>query len=195
MIFKQHTLDATAAGRVTLAFRRWRRPTVRAGGTLVTAVGVLAIDRVDRVEEPEISEADARRAGWETRDDLLGELNARPEGVLYRIEVRLRGADPRIALRERTALSAEERASLRARVARLDAVSGRGSWTRDVLRAIAEHPGRRAADLAAAMGEETQTFKARVRKLKALGLTESLEVGYRLSPRGRVFLELSSLAP
>ena len=27
-----------------------------------------------------------------------------------------------------------------------------------------------------------------MRKLKALGLTESLEVGYRLSPRGRAFL-------
>jgi predicted transcriptional regulator len=31
-------------------------------------------------------------------------------------------------------------------------------------------------------------FKANVRKLKALGLTESLEVGYRLSPRGEAVL-------
>ena len=30
-----------------------------------------------------------------------------------------------------------------------------------------------------------------MRKLKALGLTESLEVGYRLSPRGRAFLDES----
>ncbi len=36
---------------------------------------------------------------------------------------------------------------------------------------------------------ETAWFKTNVRKLKALGLTESLEVGYRLSPRGRAFLE------
>jgi ribosomal protein S19E (S16A) len=28
-----------------------------------------------------------------------------------------------------------------------------------------------------------------VRKLKELGLTESLEVGYRLSPRGRALLD------
>lgn len=32
-------------------------------------------------------------------------------------------------------------------------------------------------------------FKRRVRQLKELGLTESLEVGYRLSPRGRAVLE------
>ena len=47
----------------------------------------------------------------------------------------------------------------------------------------------RAGDLASALGYETAWFKTNVRKLKALGLTESLEVGYRLSPRGRAFLE------
>jgi hypothetical protein len=47
----------------------------------------------------------------------------------------------------------------------------------------------RAPDLAASFGRETQPFKRDVRKLKDLGLTESLEVGYRLSPRGRAFLE------
>ena len=33
------------------------------------------------------------------------------------------------------------------------------------------------------------SFKVNVRKLKGLGLAESLEVGYRLSPRGRALLE------
>jgi hypothetical protein len=45
----------------------------------------------------------------------------------------------------------------------------------------------RAPDLAARMGRETLPFKRDVRKLKELGLTESLEVGYRLSPRGRAY--------
>ena len=36
---------------------------------------------------------------------------------------------------------------------------------------------------------ERLRFKERVRRLKALGLTESLEVGYRLSPRGQAFLD------
>ena len=35
-----------------------------------------------------------------------------------------------------------------------------------------------------AVGRDTLAFKANVRKLKGLGLTESLAVGYRLSPRG-----------
>ena len=35
---------------------------------------------------------------------------------------------------------------------------------------------------------DTSRFKPLVRKLKALGLTESLEVGYRLSPRGAAVL-------
>lgn len=36
---------------------------------------------------------------------------------------------------------------------------------------------------------EQRPFKANVRKLKELGLTESLEVGYRLSARGRALLD------
>jgi hypothetical protein len=56
---------------------------------------------------------------------------------------------------------------------------------------IAEAPGVRAPDLAARVGEEVPRFKRRVRRLKALGLTESLRIGYRLSPRGVAFLDRS----
>ncbi|MBR0666931.1 hypothetical protein GXW71_21400, partial [Roseomonas hellenica] len=57
-----------------------------------------------------------------------------------------------------------------------------------VLAAIAAAPGRRAPDLAARLGWPAAPFKIAVRHLKALGLTESLDVGYRLSARGRAFL-------
>jgi hypothetical protein len=57
------------------------------------------------------------------------------------------------------------------------------------LRLIGDRPQVRAADLAAAAGRERLAFKADVRKLKELGRTQSLEVGYRLSPRGRALLE------
>ncbi len=63
-----------------------------------------------------------------------------------------------------------------------------GPWTIATLRLIGDRPGVRAAELAAAAGRERLPFKADVRKLKELGLTESLEVGYRLSPRGRALL-------
>jgi ribosomal protein S19E (S16A) len=61
-----------------------------------------------------------------------------------------------------------------------------------VLRAIEGRPGVLAARLAKSLGMETSLFKPRVRQLKQLGLTESLEIGYRLSPRGQAFLRRSS---
>jgi hypothetical protein len=45
----------------------------------------------------------------------------------------------------------------------------------------------RAGDLAVELGREREPFKIDVRKLKNLGLTTSLEVGYRLSPRGEAY--------
>ena len=191
MLFRLETLRGIEAGEVTLAFRRWRHPTVRAGGTLRTRVGVLAIESVEPVKEAAISDAEARRAGAADRAELIAQL--RPEGTLYRIEFRLAGPDPRIALRERADLDDEERAAIDARLAHFDAASRHGPWTARVLDLIAERPATRAPELAAELGRETAPFKADVRKLKELGLTESLERGYRLSPRGRAYRELAKL--
>jgi hypothetical protein len=112
MIFRQRFLDGIRDGRVTLAFRRWRRPTVKSGGTLLTAVGELQIARVATVSPDRITEADARRAGYESRTALLDELNARAEGDVYRIELGSLGADPRVALRASPAGAAEQQALL-----------------------------------------------------------------------------------
>jgi DNA-binding MarR family transcriptional regulator len=189
MLFKKAALEGIAAGRITLAFRRWRRPTVRQGGTLRTRAGVLAIDAVATVRLRDISAADARRAGFDAVAALREELDTRDEGALYRIEFHLASEDPRIALRQQAALSAAEVAALAARLARFDETSTSGPWTRRVLQMIADEPGRRAPDFAERMGLDVPTFKRLVRKLKELGLTESLTVGYRLSPRGRALFE------
>jgi acyl dehydratase len=186
MLFKQETLRRIRSGEVTLAFRRWHRPTVKAGGTLRTRMGVIAIDSVEPIDEAAVTEEHARCAGAPGRAALLASL--RDEGTLYMVGLRFAGPDPRVALRESADLSAAERAAIDARLARFDAASRHGAWTSEVLRLIAEQPGRRAPDLAAGRGLETARFKADVRKLKELGLTESLEVGYRLSPRGRAYL-------
>jgi hypothetical protein len=186
MLLPRRALDGIAAGEVTLAFRRFRRPTVRAGGSLRTRAGVLAIEAVDLVEAGEITDEDARRAGFRDREALLRRLPG--EGPVHRVTFHLAGPDPRIALRERAEITAEERAELDARLARLDRASRHGPWTREVLELIAARPAVRAPDLAAGLGRETLPFKADVRKLKELGLTESLEVGYRLAPRGRAYL-------
>ena len=192
MLFRLDELRRIREGEITLAFRRWRRPTVKAGGTLRTKVGVLAIDSVEPVGEEEVTDEDARRAGAPDRETLLARL--RPEGGLHRVEFRLTGPDPRIALRKRSRISQSERTEIDARLARLDAASRHGPWTSTVLGLIAERPGTRAPDLAASLGRETAPFKADVRKLKELGLTESLEIGYRLSPRGRAYYGYSGVA-
>lgn len=187
MLFRQHILDGIAAGTVSLAFRRWQRPTVKAGGTLQTAAGLLAIESVEPIAEAEIKPRDVRRAGYTSMQELLASLDDRP-GQLYRIDFKRIGDDPRIALRENARLTEDEAASLQLRLARLDALSAAGPWTRQVLALIQQHPERRAADLAALSGYEKDWLKLNIRKLKHLGLTESLAVGYRLAPRGVALL-------
>lgn len=188
MLFAQDLWSGLADGSVTVAFRRWRRAMVKAGGTLQTPVGVLAIRRVDIIDPADITAADAARAGHASVRDVRDSLRDGPGRDLYRIEFSYAGADPRRALRVDVALDDDDVAALRTRLERLDARSTDGPWTHQVLDLIAEHPAVRAADLAARAGQETLRFKRRVRRLKELGLTESLDIGYRLSPRGRAAL-------
>lgn len=187
MLFRKPILDGIAAGRVTLAFRRWAKPASKAGGRQRTRVGVLQIEAVDRVEPEALTEDDARDAGYSSLEKLRQTLPG--DEPLWRIRFRLAGPDPRIALREDADLTPQDRQYLRERLDRLDRASRRGPWTRQTLQLIAERPATRAPDLAASQGLETLPFKRDVRKLKELGLTESLDVGYRLSPRGRAFLQ------
>jgi hypothetical protein len=188
MLISRKHLDRIAAGEIDRAFRRWKRPTVRTGGTLRTAIGLLAIDSVEPITDADVTEEDARLAGFDSREALFAFLPVRDE-QLYRIRLRTGGVDPRAALREQTTLTQEDVRDLHARLAHLDARAPDGPWTAATLAAIADAPGTRAANLAESLGRERLPFKADVRKLKALGLTESLEVGYRISPRGQALLD------
>jgi hypothetical protein len=188
MLFRQDSLDGIREGRITLAFRRWRRPTVRTGGTLMLPIGQLQITEVRQIAEDDITNADATRAGYASRQALREELAGRTEGTLYRIELGALGPDPRVALRRQGSLSDGELAALSGKLAKLDASTPGRPWTRRVLELIRDNPAIRAGDLCTAVQMERLPFKANVRKLKALGLTESLDVGYRLSPRGAALL-------
>jgi hypothetical protein len=191
VLLRKSELAGIEAGRITAAFRRWRRPTVVAGGTLTTSVGVLGIDSVDRIDEGEITGEDLARAGFGNMDALRAELEKRPEGALFLIRFHLRGPDPRIELRDRAELPDAEWREIRGRLDRLDRASRSGPWTRATLEVIAGGEGVRAGDLAPLLNQEKEAFKLNVRKLKGLGLTESLGTGYRVSPRGRAVLERS----
>jgi hypothetical protein len=176
-------------GAITLTFRRWKRPQVIAGNTYRTAAGRLVVDAVDVVDPAGITEAESERAGFPSRAELLGELRGPLDLPTYRVRFHLASdPDPRAVLAASAGFSADDIADLTRRLARLDRASSHGSWTIDVLRAIEARPGVRAADLAEGFGREKEPFKLDVRKLKNLGLTLSLEVGYRLSPRGEAYL-------
>ena len=187
MLFRPSILTGIAAGSVTRTYRRWDRPRVRPGGRQRTPVGVVAFDAVQPVVRESLTDADARAAGLDDLDELLELVDRRSSGEIYRIDLHLAGPDPRVDLRERIP-DAAELAELSVRLDRLDRASHHGPWTAAVLRAIADHPGVRATDLAAGFGRERDPFKLDVRKLKELGLTESLRPGYRLSPRGMAML-------
>lgn len=184
MLFPHRTLEAIATGKVTVAYRRWRRPMAKAGGTLKTAIGVLVIERLEEVAEDAITSRSAADAGYASLAALLQETARRSQGALYRITFRLAGSDSKRTAGRQPVIKAEEWLEITRRLAQLDANSRQGEWTLRILDWIGRHPGGRARDLALVMGREKEWLKIQIRKLKTLGLTESLTTGYRLSPRG-----------
>lgn len=191
MLIKDEVLEKIRTGSITILFRRWSRPGAKAGGTQMTQGGVVGIDTVEVIDEEGITDADSVAAGYADREDLIEHLNYR-EDPIYRIRVRWVGEDPRIALRSSDDLSDNELAEIIAKLDKMDRTSKRGAWTRSYLEVIDSMPATYSGLLANYLGIPQADFKPWVRKLKALGLTESLEVGYRLSPRGAKVLEALS---
>jgi hypothetical protein len=195
VLFQARFWPLVADGSVTVTFRRWKRRNVVAGhryrtGHRIVGRIMIEVDDVREVDPAGITRADARRAGFPDAETLVAQLRGDPELPVYRIAFHVVDEpDPRSVLASSDDLTADDRAEIDRRLDRLDRASSHGAWTRATLAVIAARPATRAADLAAGFGREMQPFKTDVRKLKNLGLTESLEVGYRLSPRGRAYLE------
>ena len=188
MLIRTAVLERIVTGEIDTQFRRQKKPTVKAGGTLRTHLGMLEIIDVSRIALDDLSDQDARRSGAADREQVIAELTKKAEGDVYRVRLRYAGADPRLALRAHDELSDADVAALTAKLDRFDRSASTGVWTRATMRLIADNPHVRAPDLAASVGRETAPFKNDVRKLKALGLTISLSSGYELSPRGRALL-------
>jgi hypothetical protein len=189
MLFAKWSWEGIADGSITVTFRRWKRRQVIAGNVYRTAAGRIEVTAVDVVHDAEVTDPDARASGYPSAAALLADLRGTPDLPLYR--VRFRAAtdpDPRDELARTAELSDADRAELDRRLDRLDKASKVGPWTRPVLELIAAKPEVRAGDLAEDLGRERLDFKLDVRKLKALGLTISFPVGYRLSPRGNAYL-------
>jgi hypothetical protein len=186
MLFRRATLNGIASGDVTLAFRRWKRPTVKAGGRVRTAGGGVRLGAIEAVDAAGLSEGDARASGFATLAALQKMLGPENGDPVYRIELVGIEADQRVAKRETAEPLDIEWREIRARFAGWE--KSAPNYFPEVLRIIGERPAIAAAMLAAALGVEKLKFKQDVRKLKEFGLTESLDVGYRLSPRGEVVL-------
>jgi len=194
MMLRPDTLAAIRAGDVDLAFRRWDRPRVVVGTRLRTRVGLLEVTEVQRVAVSRITANEARRAGAGSLTELRRMLEAKADRPVWRVGLRHVGADPREELRA-TVPDADEVSAIRQRLDRLDRASAIGAWTRATLAIIDRSPTVRASELAAELGRDTPSFKRDVRKLKELGLTESLDIGYRLSPRGAAVVDAESGSP
>ena len=193
LLFKKPFHEGLVAGTIRLTFRRWEKPHVRAGGRYrCHPIGVLQVDSIVRARVADITSEDARLAGFESRELLIEFMRSGPSGDLdeksevFRIELHHGGDGDRVENALDTQLDPTEIAVLREKLTRMDA---EGRWTRATLRLIEKHPRVAASKLAAKVGRETAPFKVDVRKLKQLGLTQSFEVGYEISPRGRAYLE------
>jgi hypothetical protein len=183
MLLKNEVLEKIIEGKISLVFRRWKRPTVKTGGTLKTRKGVLSIKSVETVKESSITAADAKKAGFKSVVELAASLSDRP-GEVYKVAVNYAGEDPRVALRKDTKLTQAELEGIRQKLERWDQSKVFGKWTLKYLQMIHDQPNTHAQILADSVGLAKNRFKANVRKLKELGLTESLRPGYKLSPRG-----------
>jgi hypothetical protein len=92
MLIKSDVLDAIQRGEIDLQFRRWSRPTVKQGGTLKTKVGLMRIGRVDEMRPEDVTEADAKRAGFRDVADFRKWLGTMKEGPIFqRIEISYAG--------------------------------------------------------------------------------------------------------
>jgi hypothetical protein len=188
MLFKQIHLNGIKAGETSLAFRKWKRASVKNGSLIKTAVGQIEILDIKEITRDTITNADATKAGFKDLDALLAHLDSIRSGNLYRISLRYHSPDPRIRLRQTTKLADEEFEKIKEKLKRLDTYSNNGNWTLKVLQMIQKNPHKRALDLSRKLHLEKDWLKPNIRKLKNLGLTISHEVGYSISPLGKEVL-------
>ena len=197
LLFKKAFFDGLTSGAITLTFRRWDKPHVRPGGRYrCHPIGVLEVDAITRVAVATITAADATKAGFPTRDALVGylaELGPIDDASeVWRVELHHGGDGDRVEIALDDKLDREAVDAITAKLARLDRDE---AWTKRTLALIDKNPRVAASKLAKKVGRETLPFKTDVRKLKKLGLTQSFEVGYELSPRGKKYVALAKGGP
>lgn len=189
MLFKISHLQGIKKGTVTLAFRKWQKPSVKSGTRMHTPVGLIEVNTIESIVESDITETDAINAGFASREHLLKSFPQNSKGMMYKIEVSYHSEDPRISLREHTDLTEQEFLDIFKKLQKLDKYSKKGQWTRQMLITIKDNPNLHAMGIANLTGFEKEWLKLNIRKLKNLGLTISHTIGYEISPKGKKVLE------
>ena len=187
MLFRRERHQGIREGAVYRTVRGWRTARVKVGNRYALWTGgSVEVTVVQPVLVGELTDLDAVAAGLGHLDGLLAELRRTSRRELsaqdrvFRVDFRFVDAAPSPPV----TLSTDEVTS---RLDAMDQRSGR-TWTRATLAAIGSHPGTVSSELADMLDRERKTLKADIRKLKKLGLTESLDVGYRLTALGRAIL-------
>jgi hypothetical protein len=165
---------------------------VKVGGRYALGGGAIVVDRMSEVRLDDITTTLARRCGFASLVDLVKTAKHGAGERVFIIDFHYDGNAGARAKRETQAVSPAKLAKL---VERLDAMDRRaksGAWTLATLRAIEAHPGVLAAKLARSLDRPRDDFKRDVRKLNNLGLAFSLEIGYRLTPKGEALLARSA---
>ena len=146
MQFEKRFKPGIREGRITQSFRAWKRPQVKTGGRYrVHRVGMIQVDAIEHCRRAAISSADARKAGFESRDALLDYLDRKSHcksvesQPLYRVVFHYAGSgeDERP---DTSPVDAADLDALRSRLMRMDRLSSRGAWTRQTLDLIEALP-------------------------------------------------------
>ncbi|MDQ1202893.1 ASCH domain-containing protein [Rhodococcus sp. SORGH_AS_0303] len=189
MLIRLAIAEAIATGTIRVQYRRWAKRRVKAGTWIHTPAGVVVVDSITECDPESLTDDDARAAGESSISALRKGFRGADGDPVWRVEVSFGGEDPRVGLRADDDLSDDDVAMVTTKLDRMEERAD-APWAWRTLELIRERPAVLAADLGAVLGLERDVFKPRVRRLKALGLTESLKVGYRLSPRGEKLLDI-----
>ncbi len=196
LLFKSRFHEGLVSGAITLTYRLWPKARVKPGSRYrCHPIGVLVVDAVDRVRLAEITDREAAQAGFPDRGALLSYLQGFSPSPLsesaevFKVALHYGGKGDFAGIASDAEFTDETLNQLLNQLARMDSSSRCGPWTNETLSLIEGHPRIAASRLAKMMQRDTKPFKADVVKLKKLGLTQSFEVGYDLTPRGRAFLD------
>ena len=189
MLFKHSFHQAIATGEIRVTYRAWQRTRVKAGNRYrLNADGVVAVDEVREVPVAELTDVAAHAAGFASRDALLHQIfpprSDRPAATVFEVRFHYL-SEPRTAVADVPGdITEDELRGLLDRLRNMDSRSRIGPWTGATLALIEANPRMAASRLAPRLGLETAPFKRNVRKLKALGLTISHDVGYTMTSLG-----------